>query len=115
MPDNQLVTLESAIEIVDETLMPKLAMLISVWKNSERGERISNEQWSKLIRDYPNFAQRIANVAYRKDYTEWGSQHKSWFLALEKTVVKATFGSDSAIIVGPLGEMKGAVKCSSIL
>jgi len=114
LPVNELATLQSAITIVDETLMPKLATLISIWKTSTRSN-ISDDQWSKLIRDYPNFAQRIANVAYRKDYTEWGSQHKSWFLALEKTVVKATFGSDSAIIVGPLGEMKGAVKCSSIL
>ena len=117
MPDNQLATLESAITIVDETLMPKLAKLISIWKNSTRS-RISDDQWSKLVRDYPNFAQRIANVTYRKDYAEWGSQHKSWFLALEQTdskLVTATIGSDSAIIVGPLGEMKGAVKCSSIL
>ena len=115
--DNQLATLESAITIVDETLMPKLATLISIWKNSIRSD-ITDDQWSKLIRDYPNFALRMANVAYRKDYAKWGSQHRSWFLALEQTdpnIVTAKIGSDSAIIVGPLGEMKGAVKCSSIL
>jgi len=117
LPVNELATLQSAITIVDETLMPKLATLISVWKNSERSS-IRDDQWSKLIRDYPNFALRMANVAYRKDYAEWGSQHKSWFLALEQTdskLVTAIIGSDSAIIVGPLGEMKGAVKCSSTL
>ena len=111
----QLATLEKAITIVDETLMPKLTMLIFLWKNSDKS-KISNEQWSKLIRDHPSFAQLMANIACRKDYEEWGRQHRSWFLALEQIGYNpTTASSDSAMIVGPLGEMKGAVKCSSIL
>ena len=105
------------MSIVDQTLSPKLAMLIYLWKNSDRSD-ISDEQWSKLIREYPNFAQRMANVACRKDYQEWGRQHRTWLLAFEQTDTKIdtpTIINDAAIIVGPLGEMKGAVKCSSIL
>jgi hypothetical protein len=115
---NPLSILRSAITIVDETLLPKLAMFMYLWKKSNESD-ISDEQWSKLIREYPSFAQRMANVSCRKDYQEWGRQHRSWFLSLEKfgenpdtPIIKTT---DSAIIVGPLGEMKGAVKCSSIL
>jgi hypothetical protein len=111
----QLVILESAITVVDETLLPKLTTLIFLWKNSKKSE-IRDEQWSKLTRDYPSFAQRMANIACRKDYQEWGKQHRSWFLSFEQNQQATTFRcSDSAIIVGPLGEMKGAVKCSSIL
>jgi hypothetical protein len=113
---NPLSILRSAITIVDETLLPKLAMFMYLWKKSNESD-ISDEQWSKLIREYPSFAQRMANVSCRKDYQEWGRQHRSWFLYLEKfgenpdtPIIKTT---DSAIIVGPLGEMKGAVKCSS--
>ena len=112
----QLATLEKAIKIVEKTLLPKLATLIFLWKNSDESE-ISDEQWSKLIRGHPGFAQLMANIACRKDYKEWGRQHRTWFLALEQTDnnQNPTIGSDSAIIVGPFGEMKGAVKCSSIL
>ena len=112
----QLATLKKAIKVVDKTLLPKLTTLIFLWKNSDESE-ISDEQWSKLIRDYPGFAQLMANIACRKDYEEWGRQHRTWFLALEQTDNNQypTIGSDSAIIVGPLGEMKGAFKCSSIL
>ena len=105
------------MSIVDETLSPKLAMLIYLWKNSNRND-ISDEQWSTLIREHPNFAQRMANVSCRKDYQEWGRQHRTWLLAFEQTDTKIdtpTIINDAAIIVGPLGEMKGAVKCSSIL
>jgi hypothetical protein len=115
--EKKLYFLIRAITIVDETLSPKLAMLIYLWKNSDRSD-ISDEQWSKLIRDYPGFAQRMANVSCRKDYQEWGRQHRTWFLAFEETVPKIdtpTIINDAAIIVGSLGEMKGAVKCSSIL
>jgi hypothetical protein len=72
--------------------------------------KISDEQWSKLICDHPDFAQLMANIAYRKDYEEWGRQHRSWFLALEPTEndINSIIRSDSAIIVGPLGDMKGS-------
>ena len=113
----QLAGLESAILLVDETLLPKMAILIFLWKNSEQSQ-IGDEQWSKLIRCHPGFAQRMANIACRKDYQEWGRQHRSWGLRLEQSLPSAdapAILSDSAIIVGPLGEMKGAVKCSSIL
>jgi len=117
MSQKKLNVLIRAITIVDETLSPKLAMLIYLWKNSDRSD-ISDEQWSKLIRDYPGFAQRMANVACRKDYQEWGRQHRTWLLAFEQTDTKIdtpTIINDAALIVGSLGEMKGAVKCSSIL
>jgi len=113
----KLYFLIRAMSIVDQTLSPKLAMLIYLWKNSDRSD-ISDEQWSKLIREYPNFAQRMANVVCRKDYQEWGRQHRTWLLAFEQTDTKIdtpTIINDAAIIVGPLGEMKGAAKCSSIL
>ena len=120
---NPLNFLRRAITIVDETSLPKLAMSICLWKNSKCINDISDEQWSKLIREYPRFAQRMANVSCRKDYQEWGRQHRSWLLSLVKfdknpdttPVIRTIRTTDSAIIVGPLGELKGAVKCSSIL
>jgi hypothetical protein len=93
-------------------------MFIFLWKNSKCKNDVSDEQWSKLTREYPSFAQRMANVSCRKDYQEWGRQHRTWFLAFEQTAPKIdtpTIINDAAIIVGSLGEMKGAVKCSSIL
>jgi hypothetical protein len=112
--EKKLYFLIRAITIVDETLSPKLAMLIYLWKNSDRSD-ISDEQWSKLIRDYPGFAQRMANVACRKDYQEWGRQHRTWLLSFDTKIDTPTIINDAAIIVGSFVEMKGAAKCSSIL
>ena len=91
--------------------------MLFLWKTSDKSE-ISDEKWSKLIRENPTFTMLAANTAGRKDYQSWVEQHKTWcFLCLDvkdhvenKEDIEA-----STLIVGTLGEMKGAVKCSSIL
>ena len=46
----------------------------------------------------------------RTDYQSWVQQHISWSLTCEILVGR----NDFAVLVGPIGEMKGAVKCSLI-
>ena len=71
---------------------------------------IDNKQWSSLIQKNPNFAMLGGLTIGRTDYQSWVKQHISWSLACELS----TETNDFAILVGPIGEMKGAVKCSLI-
>ena len=69
----------------------------------------SDNQWSNLVRKNPNFAMIAANTAGREDYQSWLKQHRSWCF-----YAKLTSLNDFALIVGKLGEIKGATKCHPI-
>ena len=49
-----------------------------------------------------------SNTAGREDYQAWLKQHSSWCLH------SAIFENDFSLIVGKLGEIKGATKCHPI-
>ena len=95
--------------------------MLFLWKNSNQSE-ISDEKWSKLIRENPNFYMLVEKTSEKKDYQSWVEQHKKWFFRsfCAKPFVKWRVNDKTAIaistlIVGTCGEMKGAVKCSPIL
>ena len=67
--------------------------------------KIQDDQWSRLIIEHPNFAKTFANITGRMDYQLWAKQHWHW---------KISYANESAFIVGPMGEIQEAVKCSSI-
>ena len=51
----------------------------------------------------------VANTAGREDYQSWLKQHRSWcFYSTTSSV------NDFSLIVGKLGEIKGAAKCYPI-
>ena len=100
----ELSNLRGILQIAEQTRAPKMSSLIFQWKSTGKNN-IDDGEWSVLIRDHPNVAMTIANTAGRKDYQTWTREHSSWcFYGKE----------DWSIIVGPLGEMKGTVKCSNL-
>ena len=113
--EEKISIFEECVTLVEEIKLPKLATMILWWKNSDKSE-ISDEKWSKLIRQNPTFSMLAANTGGRKDYQSWVEQHETWcFLCLDvKDHVKKK-DERFTLIVGTLGEMKGAVKCSAIL
>ena len=80
---------------------PKLMM--------KQDEEDLEEFWSSLIHKNPDFAM-IATKTIRKDYHLWLEQHKTWTF-VPKTEDKQ---NDLVFIVGPHGEMRGAVKCAKV-
>ena len=70
---------------------------------------LNDKEWSNLIRKHPNFAMVATITAGRKDYQSWLKQHRSWCLT-----VTTLPRNDFALIVGKLGEIKGAEKCYPI-
>ena len=70
---------------------------------------ISDDQMTNLIRKNPNFAMSAMISFRRTDYTSWVKQHRSWGFFKDRTEKM-----DFALIVGMLGEMKGATKCYPI-
>ena len=92
--------------------MPKITAMIFKWRSTEKGNNSSDdEQWSSLIRRNPNFAMLGGITVGRNDYQSWVRQHISWCLSCDNTVKGR---NDFSVLVGPIGEMKGAVKCSPI-
>ena len=90
---------------------PKFTTMIYEWRRTEKGSNcIDNKQWSSLIRKFPNFAMVAGITVGRTDYQSWVQQHRSWSLGGGKK----EGGNDFAILVGNIGEIKGAVKCSLI-
>ena len=115
--EEKMSIFEEHVTLVEESKLPKLTTMLFWWKNSDKSE-ISDEKWSKLIRENPTFSMLAANTGGRRDYQSWVEQHETWcFLWLDvKDHVKKKDELDaSTLIVGTLGEMKGAVKCSAIL
>ena len=95
-----------------------------------------DDLWSGFMNDYPDFVTLAAKTASRKDYRKWHDQHRTWtfhtviaknrrdgvFLApgpvpapacKRLNVSKNLHRVNSiAFIVGPFGDMKGAVQCA---
>ena len=61
-----------------------------------------------MIQKNSNFALVAANCAGREDYQSWLKQHDFWNLIQKRRCER----NDFALIVGPLGRMKGATECS---
>ena len=119
--EEKLSDFEKLVNRAEKSKLPKLATMLVLWKNSNQSE-ISDEKWSKLIRDNPNFYMLAEKTSEKKDYQSWVEQHKKWFFRsfCAKPFVKwrvndKTAIATSTLIVGTRGEMKGAVKCSPIL
>ena len=83
-----------------------------------------DDTWSGLMNDYPNFVTLAAKTASRKDYRKWHDQHRTW--TFHTVIAKHTRApapackrlktldrvNSIAFIVGPFGDMKGAVQCA---
>ena len=70
---------------------------------------LNDKEWTNLIRKHPNFAMVATITAGREDYQSWLKQHSS--CSLNATIMP---GNDFSLIVGKLGEIKGATKCYPI-
>ena len=119
--EEKLSDFEKLVNRAEKSKLPKLATMLVLWKNSNQSE-ISDEKWSKLIRDNPNFYMLAEKTSEDIDYQSWVKQHQTWFFRsfCAKPFVKwrvndKTAIATSTLIVGTRGEMKGAVKCSPIL
>ena len=86
-----------------------------------------DDAWSGLINNYPDFVTLAAKTASRKDYRKWHDQHRTWSFHTVETPPGWTRIYESknldrvnaikamnaiAFIVGPFGDMKGAVQCA---
>ena len=91
---------------------PKFTAMIYKWKSTEKGINFLDDlKWSSLIRENPNFAMLGGIIIGRNDYQKWFQQHNSWCL---RRKLLSTGRNDFAVLVGPIGEIKGAVKCSLV-
>ena len=69
------------------------------------------ETWTSLIAQNTDFASMAAKTT-RRDFTAWLEQHKAWtFVPFVKNKEKT---NDLVFIVGPQGEMKGAIQCAKV-
>jgi hypothetical protein len=110
--DEKLSMLMDFLKTVEEVQAPKFTSMIYEWRRTEKGRNsLDDNQWSSLIRKNPNFATVGGITVGRNDYQSWVQQHISWSLSCDVTF---TGRNDFAVLVGPIGEMKGAVKCSPI-
>ena len=91
---------------------PKFTAMIYKWKSTEKGSTcLDDSKWSSLIRENPNFAMLGGIIIGRNDYQKRFEQHNSW--CLWGTHLSGG-RNDFAVLVGPIGEIKGAVKCSLV-
>ena len=100
------IALKNILAFVNKFGAPKTAAAISHLKmKNEDTSVITDEQWSALVNSYPYFATVSTKVICRKDYQMWMKQHDNWFLP---------YLGGMTMIVGPPGEMKGAINCAPI-
>ena len=99
--------LKKGIELVDQLKAPKLAAVIFSWKSHDE---MYDTFWSSIIGHYPDFSIVATKTLAREDYRKWIRQHQTWNLC--------DGGIDDSdrisIIVGPFGEIKGAVQCEAV-
>ena len=101
--------LKRYMEKLEKVQAPKFTSMIYEWRRTKEGSHnLDNKQWSSLIWENPNFAMLGGLTVGRSDYQNWVKQHISWILTCEMSTRK----NDFAVLVGTIGEMKGAVKCS---
>ena len=94
--------LKKGIEVVDQLKAPKLAAVIFSWKSHDEKY---DTFWSSIIGHYPDFAIVATKTLAREDYRKWIRQHQTWNLCTDSGI---------SIIVGPFGEIKGAVQCEAV-
>ena len=90
------------------------------WQNTSVGNNLE-VFWSDLIIKNPDFVSLAAKTT-RKDYYSWLDQHRSWgFMPYDhqefksySTARKREKSNDLVFIVGPQGEMDGAVQCAKV-
>ena len=105
-----IIELEKFLRICEKTGAPKLsAMIFICTRTLKKVYEISDDQMTNLIRKNPNFVMSAMISFSRTDYTSWVKQHRSWGFFKDRTEKM-----DFALIVGMLGEMKGATKCYPI-
>ena len=110
--DKKFIFLKSLLKKIEEVQVPKITAMIFKWRSTEKDNNSSDdEQWSSLIRRNPNFAMLGGITVGRNDYQSWVRQHISWCLSFDQTIKGR---NDFSVLVGSIGEMKGAVKCSPI-
>ena len=80
-------------------------------------ERAGMPHSSTIALTNPDFTILCFNVAGRKDYQDWAEQHSSWMFhfcsGIDQEVdenLKPNV-NQYCVIVGPLGEIEGAVEC----
>ena len=94
--------LKKGIEMVDQLKAPKLAAVIFSWKSHDEKY---DTFWSSIICHYPDFAIVATKTLAREDYRKWIRQHQTWNLCTDSGI---------SIIVGPFGEIRGAVQCEAV-
>ena len=100
------------IRELEKIQAPKFTTMFYKWRSTEKGvSSLDDNQWSSLIRENPNFARLGGLTVGRNDYQSWGQQHISWYFSCDFLLEGR---NDFAVLVGPIGEIKGAVKCSAI-
>ena len=105
------IMLKSYLNKFEEIKAPKFATMICKWRITEKGSNcLDDSKWSSLILKNPNFAMLCGVIFGRNDYQDWFQQHRSWWLSCKISTKR----NDFAVLVGPIGEIKGAVKCSPI-
>ena len=110
--DKNQKRLERYLKEFEGIQAPKFTAMIYNWRGTENGRNCLDDfKWSSLIHKNPDFAMLGGNIVGRYDYQNWFQQHKSWCLCCKRTNVER---NDFAVLVGPIGEIKGAVKCSPI-
>ena len=115
-----------AIRMFSEVQARKCAATIFLWKQEADLDSKFDEIWSGFMNDYPDFVTLAAKTASRKDYRKWLDQHRTW--TFHTVIAKHTRApapapackrlktldrvNSIAFIVGPFGDMKGAVQCA---
>ena len=98
-----------AIRMFSEVQARKCAATIFLWKQEADLDSEFDDTWSGLMNDYSDFVTLAAKTASRKDYRKWHDQHRTWTF---HTVIEKNRRNSIAFIVGPFGDMKGAVQCA---
>jgi hypothetical protein len=111
VPKRQLL-IQQYLKEFKEIQTPKFITMFYKLRSTENGiSCLNDKEWSSLIQKNPNLAMIGGITVGRTDYQSWVQQHISWSLTCETSEGR----NDFAVLVGPIGEMKGAVKCSLFL
>ena len=99
---------------LEDIQAPKFTTMLYKWRNTEKGaSSLDDKQWSSIIRKNPSFTMLGGITVGRNDFQSWAQQHMSWYFGSDIEMTNKG-RNDFAVVVGPIGEMKGAVKCSPI-
>ena len=106
--------IEHFLEGLEDIQAPKFTTMFYKWRSTEKGIcSLDDKQWSGIIRKNPTFTMLGGIAVGRNDYQSWAEQHISWYLGPDFGK-KYKGRNDFVVLGGPVGEMKGAVKCSAI-